>query len=79
MQICAFLLSSFLQFKEWNKKWLGNISINLSPEENSILKKLKEENTLFSLLFTSTIEPLMFNHCLGVSFLSNKHVDVWMP
>ena len=72
LQMCAFLLSLFLQSKEWNEKQLGNISINLSLGENSILKELKEENTLFSLLFVLTIDPLMFSYCLGINFLSNK-------
>jgi len=71
-QIYTFLLSLFLWFREWNEKQLGNILINLLPGENSTLKELKEGNTLFSLLFTSTIEPLMFNYCLVVNFSSSK-------
>jgi len=71
-QIYTFLLSLFLWSREWNEKQLGNILINLLPGENSTLKELKEGNTLFSLLFTSTIEPLMFNYCLVVNFSSSK-------
>ena len=45
-------------------------SISLSPREISLLKGSKDRKTSLVLLSMSTIEPLMFNHCLGVS-LSN--------
>ena len=72
LQMCAFLLSLLFLFIEWKEKQLGNISISLSSRENSVLKGLKEEKTLFNLLFAFTIKPLMFNCYLEVKFLSNK-------
>ena len=45
------------------------ISLSL---ENSLYNELKEENTLFSLLFASTIGPLSTNCYLGVSLLSEN-------
>ena len=45
-------------------------SISLSPGEISLLKGSKDRKTSLVLLSMSIIEPLMFNHCLGVS-LSN--------
>ena len=59
LQIYTFLLSLLFLFVEWKEKQLENILISLSPGENSVLKGLKEGKTLF-------------NHCLGVKFLSNK-------
>ena len=71
--MCAFLLSLLFLFIEWKEKQLENISISLSSrEQNSVLKGLKEEKTLFNILFAFTIEPLMFNCYLEVKFLSNK-------
>ena len=57
---------------EWKEKQLGNISISLSPEENSVLKRLKKGKTLLNLLFVSTTGSLMFNPYLGVNFSSDK-------
>ena len=59
LQIYTLLFSLLFLFIEWKEKQLGNISISLSPRENSVLKGLKEGKTLF-------------NCCLGVNFLSNK-------
>ena len=70
--MCTFLLSLLFLFMEWKEKQLGNISISLSPEENSVLKRLKKGKTLLNLLFVSTTGPLMFNPCLGVNFSSDK-------
>ena len=70
--MCTFLLSLLFPFMEWKEKQLGNISISLSPEENSVLKRLKKGKTLLNLLFVSTTGPLMFNPYLGVNFSSDK-------
>ena len=70
--MCTFLLSLLFLFMEWKEKQLGNISISLSPEENSVLKGLKKGKTLFNLLFASTTGLLIFNLCLGVNFSSDK-------
>ena len=72
LQICAILPSSLFLFIEWKEKWLGKILISLSLGRNSKPKELNKEKTLLSLLLVSTIGPLTFNCCLGVSFLNNK-------
>ena len=66
----TLIFSSIFIFIEWKEKQLGKISISLSLEENSLLKRSKDGKTLLVLLSMSTIEPLIFNCCLGVS-LSN--------
>jgi len=72
LKIYALLLSLLFLFVEWKKKQLENISISLSLEENSVLKELKKEKTLFNLLFGFTTKSLIFNHYLEVNFWSNK-------
>ena len=71
-QICAFLPSLYFVFIEWKEKQLEKMSISLSSGENSLLKGLNKGKTLLSLLLELTMDPLTFNHCLGVNFLSNK-------
>jgi len=70
--IYTFLLSLLFLLEEWKEKQLGKMSISLSSEENSLLKEINKGKTLLSLLLALTISPLMFNHCLGVNFLSDK-------
>ena len=72
LKIYALLLSLLFLFVEWKEKQLENISISLSLEENSVLKELKKEKTLFNLLFGFTTKSLIFNHYLKVNFWSNK-------
>ena len=71
-QICAFLLSLFLLFMEWNDIQLAKMLISLLPEENSLLNESKEGKTLFNLLFVSTIGPLRSKHYLGISISSDN-------
>jgi len=72
LQMYTFLLSLFFLSNKWKEKWLGKISISLFLIENSLLRGLNKWKILFSLLFTSIIEPLTFNHCLGVNFSSDR-------
>jgi len=65
------LLSQFL-FKEWNKKFLGKKSISLFPGENSQLKNENKGRTSLNLLLMSMIGPLIFEHCLGISYSNEK-------
>ena len=69
--IC-FLFSLFFLSVEWKDIQLTKMSISLSPGENSLHNELKEGNTLFSLLFVSTIDPLSTNCCLDISLLSEN-------
>ena len=72
LQICTFILFLFLLFVEWKEKWLGKIFISLFLGENLLLNGLKEENTLFNLLFAFTMGLLSSSHYLGISFLSDS-------
>ena len=68
-----WLLTLFLLFlsKEWKENWFGNKSISLFPGKNSWLKEEKEGMISLNLLSISTIGPLIFWYCLGMS-PSNK-------
>lgn len=48
------------------------MSISLYPGKNSLLKGMKEEKTLLSLLLVSMIDPLTFSYCLGVKCSSGN-------
>jgi len=72
LHMYTLILSSLFLFVEWKEKQLGKTSISLSLGENLLLNELKDRKTLLILLSMFTIEPLIFNHCLGVSLFSNS-------
>jgi len=77
MRKSSYKLSSFLHwaenelgfflFTEKKEKQFEKVSINWKPSEIPLFRLLKEENIPFSQLLISTIELLIFNHCLVIS------------
>jgi len=60
-----FVLVSF-QLTKWKEKWSGKVFTKQKLEESYLFKLSKEKKTSFKWLFMSTIELLIFNHCLKV-------------
>jgi len=48
------------------------MSINLDPEENSLLKKSKNEKTPLRQMLVLVIKLLIFDHCLEVIFFKEN-------
>ena len=56
------------------KKWLGNLSTNLDPGANLLLRESNKGKILLSWLLAPTMELLICNLCLEVMF-SKKRFD----
>ena len=92
-RLCKWLLTLFLLFlsKEWKENLFGKMSISLFPSKNLWSKGEKEGMILLNLLSMSTIEPLIFRHCLCISpsnerqwvlaliegLVSNNNLMIW--
>jgi len=69
VRLYKWLLTLFLLFlsKEWKENLFRKIFICLFSSKNLQSKEEKEGMISLNLLSISTIEPLIFRHCLGIS------------
>ena len=69
---CALKLLSLLFFTVWNKKQSSKRSMILHSKLNSLLKELNDRVISLYLFLISTIWSLIFCHCLGLRYISEK-------